>query len=91
MKPGYITMNRRQSNDQWSGHITPPQKIPSAKICWKSSRLDFLESRWHSRYLIPSKGLNYQHGVLLISAGATEGHFEGKMPWEGQQGGLVLA
>jgi len=31
------------------------------------------------------------NGVLLISAGAIEGHFEGKMPQEGHQGGLVLA
>ena len=34
---------------------------------------------------------NYQRAVLLISAGVTEGHFEGKMPREGHQGGLVLA
>jgi len=34
---------------------------------------------------------NYQRGVLLISAGAIEGHFEGKTPQEGHQGGLVLA
>ena len=43
MKPGYITMTRRQSNNQWSGgiaaHPAPPPKIPSAKIRWKSSRL----------------------------------------------------
>ena len=36
-----------------------------------------------------------QDGILLIddliSAGAIEGHFEGKTPREGQQGGLVLA
>ena len=37
------------------------------------------------------KGPNYQRGVLLISAGATEGHFEGKTPREGHQRGLVLA
>jgi len=29
--------------------------------------------------------------VLLISAGAIEGHFEGKTPRDGHQGGLVLA
>ena len=38
-------MNRRQSNNQWRGGIAdqhaPPPKIPSAKIRWKSSRLDF--------------------------------------------------
>ena len=43
----------------------------------------------HIDYL--PKGPNYQHGVLLISALAIEGHFEGKTPHEGHQGGLVLA
>jgi len=42
-KPGYMTMTRRQSNNQWSGgieaHPALPQKIPSAKIRWKTSRL----------------------------------------------------
>jgi hypothetical protein len=41
MKPGYITMTQRQSNNQWSGgitaHLALPQKISSAKIHWKSS------------------------------------------------------
>jgi len=40
---------------------------------------------------LSSKWPNYQRGVLLISAAATEGHFEGKTPGEGHQGGLVLA
>ena len=35
--------------------------------------------------------INYQRGVLLVSVGAIEGHFEGKTSREGQQGGLVLA
>jgi len=34
---------------------------------------------------------NYQRGVLLISAGAIEGHFEGKTPRESYQACLVLA
>ena len=38
-------MTRRQRNNQWGGGIAaypPPQKkTPSAKIRWKSSRLDF--------------------------------------------------
>jgi len=38
-----------------------------------------------------SKGPNYQRGILLISAGATEGHLEGKTPREIHQGVLVLA
>jgi len=79
-KPGYIIMNWIQSNNEWSGgiaaHPSPPQKIPSAKICWKSSRLDFWGgSRRHPPHWLSSKVPNYQRGVLLISAGATEGHF----------------
>jgi hypothetical protein len=37
-------MTRRQSNKKWSGGILAhlAQKIPSAKIGWKSSCLDFL-------------------------------------------------
>ena len=38
-----------------------------------------------------SKGPNYQRRVLLISAGAIEGNFEGKMSRKGHQRGLVLA
>jgi len=62
--------------------LTPPQIIPSAKIRWKYSRLDFLGSRWDPPHWLPSKGPNYQRGVLLIPAGAIEGHFEGKTPRE---------
>jgi len=40
---------------------------------------------------LSSKGPNYQRGVLLISAGAIEGHFEGKTPRKGHQEALVLA
>ena len=54
MKPGYITMTRRQSNNQWSGgiaaHLAP--KIPSAKMRWNSSRLDFLGIKTASSSLI---------------------------------------
>jgi hypothetical protein len=35
----------------------------------------FLWSRWHPPHWLPSKGPNYQCGVRLISAGATDGHF----------------
>jgi len=47
-----------------------PKKIPSAKIRWKISRLDFLGSRRRPPHWLSSKGPNYQGGVLLISAGA---------------------
>ena len=81
-KPDYVTMTRKQSNNQWSGGIglSPPQKIPCAKIRWKIS------PHW-----LPSKGPNYQRGLLRISSGAIEGHFEGKMLQEVHQEGLVLA
>jgi len=82
-------MTRRQSNNQWSGGIEAhpaPQKNPSAKIRWKNSRLYFLGSRRYPPWL-SFKGPNYQHGVLLISAGAIEGNFEGKTPREIHQGG----
>ena len=93
MKPVYITMTRRQSNNQWSGSIAahPAQKIPSTRIRWKISRLDFLGSRRHPPHRLSSKGPNYQRGVLFISAGAIEGYFEVKTPLEDHHGGLVLA
>ena len=67
-----------------------PKKNPSAKIRWKSSRLNFLGSRRHPPHWLSSNGPNYQPRVLFISAGAIEGHFEGKTPREGHQGGVVL-
>jgi len=77
---------------EWRYSGSPrPKKIPSAKTRWKSSRLDFLGSRRHSPHSLSSKEPNYQRGVLLISVGATDGHFKGKTPPEGYHGGLVLA
>ena len=70
---------------------TRPKKIPSAKISRKSSSLDFLDQECILLIDLSFKGPNYQRGVLLISAGAIEGHFEGKTPREVHQGGLVLA
>ena len=51
---------------------TPTQKFPNEKICWKSSRLDFFGSRWHSPHWLSSKGPHYQCRILLISAGASD-------------------
>jgi hypothetical protein len=53
-KPGYITMTRRQSKSQWSGacRLTLFHKIPSAKIRWKISRLDFFGIKTASSSLI---------------------------------------
>ena len=95
MKPGYITMTRRQNSNQWSGgivaHPAPPQKISDAKIRWKSFRLDFLGSRRYPPHWLSSKGPNCQIGVLLISADAIEGHLKEKRRREFHQGGLVFA
>jgi len=92
-KSGYITTTRRQSNSQWIGVIAdhPAPKFPSAKIRWEIFRLDFLGPRRHPPHWLSSKGPNYQRGVLLISAGAIERHFEGRTPQEVHQGCLVLA
>jgi len=51
----------------------------------------FLRSRRHPPHWLSSKEPNYQREVLLISAGAIEGHFEGKTPWEVHHCCLVLA
>jgi len=77
MKPAYITMTCRQSNNQWSGDKEPNSapKIPSTGIRCITSSLDFWDEDgillidYHQRP-------NYQHGVLFISLGAIEGHFE---------------
>ena len=79
-------MTRRQSNNQWNDGIathTAP-KIQSAKIRWKSCRLNFLGSRRHPPHWLSSKGPKYQRRVLLISASVIEGHFEGKKPCAGR-------
>ena len=86
-------MTRRQSNNQWSCGIAarPAQTIPRAKITGKFlAYLDFLGSRRHPPHWLSSKGPNYQRGVLLISAVAIEGYFEGKTPLEFHEGFLFL-
>jgi len=71
----YDPKTKQQSTEWWHCGSPRPKNNPSAKICWKSSRLDFLGSRRHRPHSLSSKGSNYQRGVLLISAGAIEGHF----------------
>ena len=92
-KPGYITMTRRQSNNQWSNGIaahSAPQNSECKNLLENFSPR-FLGSRRHPPQWLSSKGPNYQSGVLLISAGTIEGQFEEKTPREDNQGGLVLA
>ena len=87
-KPGYITITRRQSNNQWSGGIAahPAPKIRMQKSAGKFLACIFLGSRRYPPHWLSSKGPNYQRGVLLISVGVIEGHFEGKTPSEVHQG-----
>jgi len=73
-----------------SGSIGP-KKFRVQKSAGKVLASVCLGSRRHPLHWLSSKGPNYQRGVLLISAGASEGHFEGKTQREGHQEGLVLA
>jgi len=73
---------------EWRHSVSPcPQKIQIAKIRWKSFRLDVFGIKTASS---SSKGPNYQRGVLLISASAIEGHFEGKRRGKFTTGVLFL-
>jgi len=85
-------MTRRQNNNQWSGGIVahPAPKYSECKNPQENSRLDFSGSRRRPPHWLSSKGPNYQRGVLLISAGAIEGHFERKTPRRFHLGVLFL-
>jgi hypothetical protein len=61
-------MTQRESSNQW---LTPPQKIPRVKSAGKFLALIF----WDQDYV--PKGQNNLCRVLLISADAIEGNFEG--------------
>ena len=86
-------MTRGQSNNKWSGGIAAhpaPQNFKCKSPLVKFSPRFFWDKVGILLIDYFCKGSNYQCGVLLISAGATEGHFEGKTPREGHQGRLVL-
>jgi hypothetical protein len=82
-------MTRRQSNNQCSSGVAPNNS--DWKNSLENSRLDFLLSGRHPPHWLPSKGTNFQRRVFRISAGAIEGHFEGKTMREYHQVALVLA
>jgi len=72
-------MTRRQSNNQWSGGIAAhpaPKNSECKNPLGKSSRRFFWIKTASSALII------FQRGVMLISAGAIEGHFERKTPLE---------
>jgi hypothetical protein len=81
-KAGYTTMTRPGDKATIMRHSgTPNPKIFRVqKSDWKFLTLIFLGSGRHHPYWLFSKGPIYQCGVLLISVGAIERHFERKRP-----------
>jgi len=73
-------MTRRQSHKHWSGGTAtrPAPNISECKNPLENFLLRFFGIKTASSLLIIFQRPKYQHGVLLISAGAIEGHFEGK-------------
>ena len=77
---------------EWQ-HSVSPLAAPKNSECknpLESSRVDFFGIKKASPSLLISKGPNYQRGVLFISAGVIEGHFEGKRRWKVNKGVLFL-
>ena len=89
-KPGYITMTRRQSNNHWNGGIT------NSKFIERKNSLEKFSPRFFGITTVSPSLIIFQRakqrGVLLIPAGAIEGHFEGKTSRGGKvtKGVLVL-
>jgi len=82
----------KQKSMEWRHNDSPrPKNSECTNPLENFSPRHFLRSRRHPPNWLSSKGPNYQRVVLIISAGAIEGHFERKTPREGHQGGLVLA
>ena len=82
----------KQQSMEWRLSGSPrPKKFRVQNSAGKVLASIFLGSRRHPPHWLPSKEWNYQRRVLLIFAGATELHFEGKSPRERHPGGLVLA
>ena len=61
-----------------------PQKFRVQKSAGKFLASNLFRTRQHTPHWLSSNGPNYQQGVLLISAGAIEGHFEGKTQTAGR-------
>ena len=74
----YITMIRRQSNNQWSGGIVV-QTAPKNSECKNQLEIfspRFLGSRQHPPQWLSSKRPNSQRGVLSISVAGIERYFK---------------
>jgi len=96
MKPGYITMTRRQSNNQWSGgiaaHPAPPKKIRVQKSAGKVLSSIFWDQDGILLIDYLPKGqtnkAEYYSSLLVQLKDILK---EKRWPREGHQGGLVLA
>jgi len=86
-----LLLETKQQSMEWrhSGSLRPKQFRVQKSLEKFSPR--FFGFKTASSHWLSSKGPKYQRGVLLISAGAIEGHFEGKTLREVHQGGIVLA
>jgi len=81
----------KQQSMKWPHSGSPrPKKFRVQKSAGKFLAWSFWDQVGIHLVFLSSKGPNYQRGVLLISASALEGHFEGKTLREDHQGGLVL-
>ena len=79
----HYDLETKQQSMEWrhNGSTRPAlQKIPVQKSTGKVLASIFFGggSRRHPPHWLSSKGPNCQRGVLLISVGAIDGHFEGK-------------
>jgi hypothetical protein len=85
-------MIRRQNNNQWSDGKAahPAPKNSECKNPLENTRLDFSGMKTASSTFIIFQRATYLRGVLLVSAGAIEGHCEGKTPPEDHQGAIFL-
>jgi len=83
----------KQQSMEWrhSGSPRPAPKNSECKYSLEKFSPWFFGIKRHPPHWLSSKGPNYQRGVLIISAGAIEGHIEGITPREVHQRGLVLA
>jgi len=75
---------------EWRHSGSPRPKISECKNPLEKFSPRYLGSRRHPPHWLSSKRSNYQHGVLLSSAGTSEGHFERKTPREATKVFLFL-
>jgi hypothetical protein len=63
----YHPETKHQSIEWWLSGSPHPKKIPSAKIRWKSSHLDFSGSRWHPLHYLPKgQTINVEYYSSLL-------------------------